>query len=106
MRIKNYKKIEVVGAHEEVLALNGADLGDVVASEVYVELKGDCELAALGTLEGHGSELAPVKLINMGTLEVVDKATVAGIYMIMSGCLSKLTLRFNGNVEAIIKELF
>lgn len=83
--------------------------GDVVTSELYVQVPANVSVSATGKVDSHCADVT-LKFMNVGTYETTSTVSAAGIYLLMAGGLQecKLSASNTGNAVAsvVTKEVF
>lgn len=106
MKIINAEKWEVEEAGTKTLIFNNNQVGDTVASELYINPLDNVDIAVTAYVGPDDENGVALKCVDIANYEVKDAITEAGNYMFMVGSFYKVDIDATGTADVLIKYLY
>lgn len=106
MKIIKAETWDVTGSGTREILFNKNKIGDVVASELYLNPIADCTIVVKGYVGEDDATGITLKAVDIANLEKKSSVTTAGDYMYLVGSFYKVSVAVTGTAKVQIKYLF
>ena len=106
MKIINSFTWDIESSGEKTIKFNNNNIGDTVASELYLNPLDDCTIEVKGFVSDDDTEGVVLTAVDIAGLEKVSEVTSAGNYLYVVGSYYKVIVSVTGTATVLGKYLF